>query len=845
MLGDKPLIIRTVANGDISIGADFILDGGDASTQDGYGGRPVLNPWRGRSSEKLTGYGPGGPPVAGNWGVGANYNYGDDQLTYLLPGSSGSSGRYFQGSGAGGGALSLVADGDLTIEEGVLFSAKGGDGRTNGYQWDHGGGGSGGAISLKGKNVYNRGLVQVNGGNRGAGGGRVVFAADGEIERGVLSLGSGSFVELRPPEMTMPEQLFISYLKPTEVIRRKKVSTRSQNLTLYFPFDEGQGMRAKDEVSGLSSNLVGGYSWENGMLGTAVRFNGSNAYLSTDIYGEDLGVDGKRPRTISFWAKAEGMVGNDPGFYGYGSFLNDGANQYWAIRHIDNSNYARFQSEHWGWGAWSTHGSSILNTWAHFVHLYDGSNMMIYRDGVRVYNGARAEIGTGNQVALQIGRWRNNNNAYFLGLIDDFRVYDDALTETEIQTIALGADTSEEVIEFQFALLAEGDPSSYSISGLPAGLKVDSKSGEVSGLPSEIGVFDLNVTIGNMAGASQSTLQLVVNKTPPTLASSLPKNLSSTSARFAGQVVSDGGEPITLSLFWGDEDGGDSTIVDPSSPVSWDARIDLNSTQSTGAFDFFQDGMDKNKSYYYRWLGGNSVTSEVWSLPTMEGLANMWEFDENTGNEVVNLVNSNNGVLVGMSDADRVFGYKRKALSFDDDGGHLVIRGYKGISRNLPRTLSLWVKTSDQNGSLVSWGDSSNGGIWDFGLENGRLKLNTGGASLYGTSLVNVDQWKHVSVALPNGSGLLADCLLYVDGEEETTTITPFTWSPISLNPQVWFDANDTSSLTYDLSNVISTWQDKSTFTRDATTSLGAPVFNSSTGPNGMPTVEIRRSWRK
>ena len=63
----------------------------------------------------------------------------------------------------------------------------------------------------------------------------------------------------------------------------------------------------------------------------------------------------------------------------------------------------------------------------------------------------------------------------------------------------------------------------------------------------------------------------------------------------------------------------------------------------------------------------------------MEGLANMWEFDENTGNEVVNLINSNNGLLVGMSDADRVFGYKRKALSFDDDGGHLVVRGYKGI----------------------------------------------------------------------------------------------------------------------------------------------------------------------
>ena len=33
---------------------------------------------------------------------------------------------------AGGGALELKADGDLTIASGVLISANGGDGRTNG-----------------------------------------------------------------------------------------------------------------------------------------------------------------------------------------------------------------------------------------------------------------------------------------------------------------------------------------------------------------------------------------------------------------------------------------------------------------------------------------------------------------------------------------------------------------------------------------------------------------------------------------------------------------------------------------------------------------------------------------
>ena len=64
--GDKSLMIQTVAGGDVYLGADFILNGGDADTITGYGGRPVLNLWRGRSSEKLTGFGPGGPPTAGN-----------------------------------------------------------------------------------------------------------------------------------------------------------------------------------------------------------------------------------------------------------------------------------------------------------------------------------------------------------------------------------------------------------------------------------------------------------------------------------------------------------------------------------------------------------------------------------------------------------------------------------------------------------------------------------------------------------------------------------------------------------------------------------------------------------
>ena len=59
---------------------------------------------------------------------------------------------------------------------------------------------------------------------------------------------------------------------------------------------------------------------------------------------------------------------------------------------------------------------------------------------------------------------------------------------------------------------------------------------------------------------------------------------------------------------------------------------------------------------------------------------------------------------------------------------------------------------------------------------------------------------------------------------------------------QVWFDANDTSTLTFDGSNVISEWRDRSGNSRDATLSMGQPKYNSLGGPAGQATVEFRRT---
>jgi hydrogenase maturation factor HypE len=74
-----------------------------------------------------------------------------------------------------------------------------------------------------------------------------------------------------------------------------------------------------------------------------------------------------------------------------------------------------------------------LNTWTHLAATYDGANMRIYVNGVQV--GSRAQTGnmlTSNRT-LRIGGnsiW----GEYFNGLIDDVRVYNRALSATEIQT---------------------------------------------------------------------------------------------------------------------------------------------------------------------------------------------------------------------------------------------------------------------------------------------------------------------------------------------------------------------------------------------------------------------------
>ena len=74
-----------------------------------------------------------------------------------------------------------------------------------------------------------------------------------------------------------------------------------------------------------------------------------------------------------------------------------------------------------------------LNAWTHLAATYDGTTQRLYVDGVqaasRAVTGA-VRVSTG---ALRIGGNNVWTNEWFAGLIDELRVYNRALTATEIQ----------------------------------------------------------------------------------------------------------------------------------------------------------------------------------------------------------------------------------------------------------------------------------------------------------------------------------------------------------------------------------------------------------------------------
>ncbi|MBN1796533.1 MAG: PKD domain-containing protein, partial [Sedimentisphaerales bacterium] len=151
----------------------------------------------------------------------------------------------------------------------------------------------------------------------------------------------------------------------------------------------------------------------------------------------------------------------------------------------------------------------------------------------------------------------------------------------------------------------------------------------------------------------------------------------------------------------------------------------------------------------------------------------LWcELDDSDSNATDSSDNGYDGTLKG--DASWTTGKIGGALSLDGNGDYVEFHDFKGITGTASRTTTAWIKTNNEEGMILTWGDGTvPGKAWNMWINAGFLRAQVYGGWIRGTTYIVDGQWHHVAVVLEDdGSPIIDEVRLYVDGNLETLNYT-------------------------------------------------------------------------
>jgi len=163
-----------------------------------------------------------------------------------------------------------------------------------------------------------------------------------------------------------------------------------------------------------------------GKIGTAADFNGSSSVIT---HASRLGLGTNPTHSVSLWVNFAGT--SNQNLYGFGdtttAYVHSGIQ-------VDSS-LSRIYHDNNGSADLLTNYSFSTGQWYHIVLTYDSSTsgMVLYVDGTQIATGTITLNITSS--AFRIGRRPGYNNNYVDGKIEQFRVFNKALSSSEVTTL--------------------------------------------------------------------------------------------------------------------------------------------------------------------------------------------------------------------------------------------------------------------------------------------------------------------------------------------------------------------------------------------------------------------------
>lgn len=224
------------------------------------------------------------------------------------------------------------------------------------------------------------------------------------------------------------------------------------NLAGYWKLDETSTGSTVADSSGYGNNLsVTGSPQPSTQVPSAISFpdsrslslNGSSTLDVANPTGFNYGTS---PRSMSSWIYPTSTPAGDvevPVAYGSCAYNNVQTNIGKAFGYfIDSSMDIHF----WGCGSdFNTNTTVTLNTWSNITITYNGATVTVYLNGNQIASQGDTLVSQGASTPeMDIGSaYQIDTTAhYFTGNIDDVRIYNRALSPTEVSELVVGNNTT-------------------------------------------------------------------------------------------------------------------------------------------------------------------------------------------------------------------------------------------------------------------------------------------------------------------------------------------------------------------------------------------------------------------